>query len=187
MNDLESILSRIDDCNKISSHCKKHNLAVQAGSHIGLYPERLSNIFDKVITFEADIENYEKYVNVSNNVEKIYGVLGDGDGYAGINRIPGHSGQSFINKTGNIPIKTIDGLSLDCCDLIYLDIEGYELMALRGAVETIRKFKPIIAMENKKMIRIRGFGRMGQINVFMAGIGYKKIAKYHLDEVYSFS
>ncbi|MFY9260504.1 MAG: FkbM family methyltransferase [Gallionella sp.] len=42
---------------------------------------------------------------------------------------------------------TIDGLNLDSCRLIKLDVEGMELEVLKGAVSLIRKCKPLIFFE----------------------------------------
>jgi FkbM family methyltransferase len=56
------------------------------------------------------------------------------------------------NQQSNIPIKTatIDQLvnegEIDKIDFIKMDIEGSELQALHGAVETIRKFRPKLAI-----------------------------------------
>jgi hypothetical protein len=46
-----------------------------------------------------------------------------------------------------IPMLTLDTLNLDACDLIQFDLEGYEINALLGAVNTIQQFKPVISCE----------------------------------------
>lgn len=45
---------------------------------------------------------------------------------------------------------TIDSLNLSRCDFIKIDVEGMELAVLKGAQETIAKFKPIIYLENDR-------------------------------------
>jgi len=42
---------------------------------------------------------------------------------------------------------TIDELNLDGCDFIKIDVEGFEWGVLLGAIETIKKYKPIIFYE----------------------------------------
>jgi FkbM family methyltransferase len=49
-----------------------------------------------------------------------------------------------------VPQITIDSLQLPRCNFIKIDIEGMELAAIRGASETIRKFRPILYIENDR-------------------------------------
>lgn len=48
---------------------------------------------------------------------------------------------------GNVDGATIDGLGLDSCSMIKLDIEGYEYKALLGARQTIERHKPFLLVE----------------------------------------
>ena len=42
---------------------------------------------------------------------------------------------------------TIDSLNLDNVDLIHLDLESYEDNAIRGAINTIKRCRPVIISE----------------------------------------
>lgn len=66
---------------------------------------------------------------------------------------------------------TIDSLNLDSCDVIHLDIEGYETNALRGAMKTIQKYKPLIVLETWD-------------NDLMASIGYTSYGFAGNDKVF---
>lgn len=50
-----------------------------------------------------------------------------------------------------VPVVTIDSLQLPRCDLLKVDVEGMELPVLRGAADTIRKFHPILYVENDRL------------------------------------
>ena len=49
-----------------------------------------------------------------------------------------------------IPMVTIDSLNVNC-DLIQLDVEGFEENALKGAYLTIERCKPVIIIEQKRL------------------------------------
>ena len=46
-----------------------------------------------------------------------------------------------------IPVTTIDQLDLPQCDFIKVDVEGMEEKVLRGATQTIKKYRPILYVE----------------------------------------
>ena len=57
--------------------------------------------------------------------------------------------QSFVSETGNLTVKSysIDGLNLPIAPTyLKMDVEGFEPNIIFGAKETIKKYKPIIAI-----------------------------------------
>lgn len=46
---------------------------------------------------------------------------------------------------------TLDNCALENIGFIKIDVEGYELEVLKGAVETIRKFRPIMYIEDDRL------------------------------------
>jgi len=53
-------------------------------------------------------------------------------------------------KTYKVPMVTIDSLDLPKCDFIKIDVEGMEEVVLGGCVETIKKHKPYIYVEDDR-------------------------------------
>ena len=143
------LIENFDLPGKISSYVDNKKVMVQAGGNCGMYPKQYSNIFDTVYTFEPDWLNF--YCLAMNcpeeNIIKSQGCLGCDPGLVNLHIKANSRGKSFINGEGRYPIYLIDNLGLTSCDLIHLDIEGYEYFALNGAVSTIGKFKPVIAIE----------------------------------------
>jgi len=139
-------------------HCKKFDVVVQAGGNCGLYPALLSNHFGRVYTFEPDALNFHclVYNCQSPNIFKFNAALGEtnkmlflyngNEGNVGCHTVS-DDGEKYSTKVSHIPTFTIDQLALDTCDLIQLDCEGYEPNIILGALETIEKFKPVIALE----------------------------------------
>jgi len=134
-------------------YCTSRKVAVQAGGFIGIYPKLLSLMFDEVYTFEPDPLNFHCLVNncQSPNIHKFNSVLGAEHQLVnvggGLDVNPGMFKVLGSDNRSNVPTLRIDDLQLNACDLIQLDIEGYEVNALTGASETIERFKPIICCE----------------------------------------
>lgn len=156
-------------------HLSGHRTCIQAGGHIGSWPLLLALHFDKVLTVEPDPVNYECLLTntvKAPNVTAFHAALGCDDGFVGLDRDDGESGNCgayYVTDSGDIPNKRIDSLALNDVDLIYLDIEGSEYNALIGAYETIIRCHPVIGLEEK-------FSNKG-VNLLCDKFGYKVIGK----------
>jgi len=58
-------------------------------------------------------------------------------------------------------------MKLDALDVIQLDVEGAEIFALRGAEESIARWKPVIAVETltgdtMKLLERHGYHEVGR-------------------------
>ena len=62
-----------------------------------------------------------------------------------------NTGGSYVSEvgTGSIDIKRMDDLNLPKFGLLKIDCERHELEVLKGAIETILKYKPIIVCEQQ--------------------------------------
>jgi len=68
--------------------------------------------------------------------------------------------------TQTIRMISIDSMALQRADLIKIDIEGMEMEALNGAVQTIQKYKPQLIIEKIKT-------NEKELNDFLLSFGYK--------------
>jgi FkbM family methyltransferase len=150
-------------------------VCVQAGGNVGVYPLALSKAFGQVITFEPDAENYDCLaINADKpNIQRWWGALGADQGQCSVVRIHNDNCGSHKTVPGSaVWVDTIDSIPLDSCDLIWLDIEGAEADAIKGALATIEKFSPIIVLEEK------GLGPKADLP------GYSRVMRIGNDTVY---
>jgi len=107
----------------------------------------------RVFCFEPVQENYRVLLenlsaNGTKNIIPVNLAVGEKSGEI---RISGSGGSAAASDTGQtISCTSIDDFAknnnLTKVDLISMDIEGHEFNALRGAVETLKRFKPKLAI-----------------------------------------
>lgn len=164
------------------------NVMVQAGGNCGLYTKKYAKQFKTVYTFEPLPELFECLVrNVTEpNVVKIQGCVGnehalvDIDPHEGGDIGGGHVGQ----KSGIFPVFKIDDLNLPECNLIHLDVEGYEKNALIGASETLKRCHPVVCIEHCEKWLKRYDTGIVDIEEFLKTFGYMYKTSARGDRIY---
>lgn len=172
----------VDDIDMILKHVDQKRICVQAGGAVGVWPSKLAGHFERVYTFEPVPENYDCLVrNVPDNVRHAQVGLSDQVGMCSLNRDEfedTNSGAWYLKENGNTPVISIDTIPLDCCDLIQLDVEGFELKVLIGAIETIKRFKPVIVIEEKPLPQQK---KPEAARAYLEYFGYNVVDSIHRD------
>lgn len=130
--------------------CDDMTLAIDIGGHCGLWSKHLVKMFDKVVAFEPVAEHRKCYVkNVpTDNYTLVPVALGAEEGSVKIHTTQGSSGDSWVDGEGDIPMKTLDSFNL-APTFMKIDTEGYEYNILLGGEQTVKKYKPVIIVEQK--------------------------------------
>jgi hypothetical protein len=90
----------------------------------------------------------------------------------------------YVSAGNDLPVLTIDGWGLQECDLIALDVEGYEWPALKGAVETIVRCRPLLVIETKGHGKRFGYTD-AEMNDWIQGLGYRLVERVGRDNVWA--
>lgn len=134
---------------------KDLRVAVDVGAHCGLWSMHLVKRFNFVHAFEPVALHRKCFeLNVYNRRPQMSRLLypyalGEKEGLISIHTADTSSGDSWVNGEGDIPMKRLDDFDLQEVDFIKLDCEGYELFALRGGEELLKRCKPCVIVEQK--------------------------------------
>ena len=167
--------------------------AVQAGGNNGVYPKRLAAVFATVYTFEPAADCFAALmVNVPEpNVIKIQAALGCRRELVGLSRqrrdgrSNNHEGITHVSGPGTIPTLQIDDLGLPVCDLIQLDLEGWEPYALQGAETTLARCRPVLCIEiNKSLGYISSGPTPADVRAYIQSHGYRFVMRMSSDDVF---
>lgn len=135
---------------KALAYVKAWRTAVDVGAHCGLWSSHLARRFLHVHAFEPVALHRECFRhNVAGAVELHDCALGEREGSVSIHTAPSSSGDSWVDGAGDIPMRTLDSFELHDVDFMKLDCEGYEVFALRGALETLKRCRPCVIVEQK--------------------------------------
>lgn len=177
-----------DNPELVSKYCAQHRTVIQAGGNVGFYVRPYAEMFQRVITFEPDRLNFQCLtLNVENeNVIKVQACLGNQRNAVGMTTSRKNIGAYHVNPAaGMIPTLLIDDFNVQDCDLIHLDIEGYELFALQGAIETIKRCQPVIALEWMNHGEKYGCPDT-DIESYLESLGYHCHGEVYHDKVFKF-
>jgi FkbM family methyltransferase len=149
-------------------HIVGRDCVIQAGARVGLWPKTLAQHFRKVVAFEPEGRNFEcAKANLADcdNVELHKAALSKAQGrgwlafseeQTGSHWMAVGPGVAMIPEGESCDTVAIDDLNLSP-DAIFLDIEGWELVALGGAQKTIDACKPVLVLEENSARKRYGF------------------------------
>ena len=165
---------------------------VEVGANIGVHTVELSRLVGgngtvyafepQRLVFQALCANLA--LNQCTNVLARQAALGSEDGTILVPAMDPATRTNFggISLQGatvgeSVPVIALDRLSLAACHFLKADVEGMELDVVTGAVETIRRHRPLLYLENDRQDRSKAL-----IELVMS-LGYDLY--WHLPPIYN--
>lgn len=176
--------------------------AIDGGAHYGSWTRHMAGRFEQVMAFEPVLETFKCLIKNTfeyTDVAVFLAALGSGVGVAKMGRgqLYHHPGMETVLTASvteelddSLPesyvrMLSVDALAFTDLDLLKLDIEGYELRALQGAENTLKRCRPVVIFEEN----IRGaleYGiPEGSCGGFLTNLGASLVARIGSDHVYA--
>lgn len=134
----------------VKQYIPKGGVVIDGGANIGTFTNSYCDLVGQSGRVYAFEPNMVAFICLSKNAplaEKHFAALGSTNGYCTVQDKDKNHGAAYCEQGGTVAVKTIDSLELDRLDFVKLDIEGWELDALRGAAETIKRCRPVLDIE----------------------------------------
>jgi FkbM family methyltransferase len=158
---------------------RPRNIAIDIGAHIGFWSFYLCKNFEMVHAFEP-VKDFRDCFNLNvkaKNIKLYDCALGKEDSFISMEIDQSNSGKTHIKNqdtTNKIPIKKLDDFNFTKIDFIKIDVEGYEEFVIQGGLETLKKNRPLIIIEQKSGSDRYGLEKYGAIKQ-LESIGAKVI------------
>jgi len=185
---LRQVESWVDALDQVLPLVGRKRVAVQAGGAVGIWPAKLAEHFDLVLTFEPCPENWPALVANApqTNIRRYQAALGAEPDWCTLaldHAECENAGAWYVGtySAGNTPVMRLDDFELWCCDFIQLDVEGAEFDALRGAKTTILATRPVVMIEEKPLPHMSE--PAGRPRRLLESWGYREAMRVHRDVV----
>lgn len=180
----------LDHLRAALSYVENFTTAVDGGAHQGIWSRELLNHFNRVYAFEPQVDNFNKLIFLNNRVNFSAYFFALGDKQKKRFMAPGekNTGQYHVVDVGEnlISVEPLDSFGLRDVGFIKLDVEGYELFALKGAIRTIKRDKPVILLEDNGLCERYGV-KSGEAGKYVESLGYELVEQMDYDYVYRHS
>tara|TARA_Y100001938_G_C8082866_1_gene430189 strand:+ start:1307 stop:1879 length:573 start_codon:yes stop_codon:yes gene_type:complete len=131
-------------------YIKENGVGVDVGCREGGFAREMENYFTHIHCFDFRNKKDMFEHNVIDMTKFTYYVCGIGDKEGTTYTTSNKVGRIKDSGTVAVSLKTLDSFNLENVTFIKYDIEGYELKALKGSEQTIKKYNPVIVIEQNR-------------------------------------
>lgn len=130
------------DIDRAVQRVTRRGLAIDAGAHRGITTKRLLEYFSEVVSIEPS-----ELADQIQGATVIRAAISGKEGRCSMQHGHQNTGQRHVVEGDDVKVTTIDAIDV-APDFIKMDVEGLEYHALLGAEKTIKKYKPVIMLED---------------------------------------
>ena len=152
--------NQVEHLHRALEYVTDWSLAIDCGAHIGLWAKPMTERFKWVHAFEPEMELARC---LRQNLRDCYNAtiwpvsVGESFGCLSLSYFSSASMSTRVREeAGFTPVIALDALGLSP-GFVKIDVEGYEVKALRGMRETLKRSRPVVCIEWKAK-HIRRFG-----------------------------
>jgi len=138
----------------VLQYIKPGDTVIDVGANIGAYTVSMAKAVGETGRVFAFEPNLAAYVCLEINCRDLPQAtlfnegLSDVESFAGIEQEKNAGASHIIScSNGTVKMITLDDINLPRCDFIKMDVEGYEPFVIRGAMKTLKKFRPKMFVE----------------------------------------
>lgn len=148
----------------IGAHCGSHTIMYKSiNPDCTVYAFEPQSMLHRLLESNVSMNSlsnvfcFNKAVGERNAIVEMNPYSTDGsNNYSGIeygtDNVYNLAGVQVGSGGEEVEMIAIDDLNLEACDLIKIDVEGYEPHVIEGAIKTIRKFRPAISYESNSKV-----------------------------------
>ena len=144
------------------NHGEHDGLYIDCGAAYGIASVSMSHKYKKILALECDYHNYKllkENCSYYDNIEIMNVAIGDKEGLVNIQYYKNKPLLSSVLDSrddrrerplgvySNVQMKTIDSLVNEKVSAIKIDVEGYELNVIKGAMQTLRNNDALCIIE----------------------------------------
>ncbi len=180
------------DIHQLQGCVRPDDVILDVGANFGYYSVTLAAGLDRrcrVHALEPNPANFDRLCrHISwNGLDRVVQAhrlgVSDRNETVTMTRPAENTGHAAVVPNGEIPgvtLTTLDSfcesLALDRLDVLILDVEGYEERALKGAVRTLARFKPLVFVEFFPPVMDRQGSDPEAAARILTGLGYQLFA-----------
>ena len=144
----------------------RRRFALDIGGHVGLWARVMAMDFKQVLSFEplaAHIECWERNLEGVKNATLVQCAIGSKHTTIKVHMPPDNTGHAHVldDKGEDVLCLRLDDMAYHFdyfvippttwsdLDFIKIDVEGFETFVIEGAEQTIKKYRPLIVVEQK--------------------------------------